>query len=78
MFKPIIAKNLVDIKQGKICGFSDESVSKTLMSKGILIGSLAKLIRTSPFGNTYYVQIDGVRFGLRKQELDVIQVTEAS
>ncbi len=77
MFKPIIAKSLLDIKEGKICGFNDENVSRLLISKGILIGSLAKLIRVSPFGNTYYVQIDGLRFGLRKQEIDVIQVTEA-
>ncbi|MEP7266637.1 MAG: FeoA family protein [Saprospiraceae bacterium] len=77
MFKPIIAKSLLDIKEGKICGFNDENFSRLLISKGILIGSLAKLIRVSPFGNTYYVQIDGLRFGLRKQEIDVIQVTEA-
>ncbi|MEP7323811.1 MAG: FeoA family protein [Saprospiraceae bacterium] len=76
MFKPIIAKKLRDIKTGKICGFSDEHLSKLLTSKGILIGSEASLIRESPFGQTYYVKIDGMRFGLRKEELDVIQVTE--
>ncbi len=76
MFKPIIAKNLFEIKEGKICGFNDENLSRLLISKGILIGSIAKLIRSSPFGNSYYVQIDGMRFGLRKQEIDVIQMTE--
>ena len=77
MFRPILAKKLTEIKEGKICGFSDESISRLLISKGILIGSLAKIIRRSPFGDTYYVQIDGLRFGLRRQEVDIIQVTEA-
>ncbi|HNR06794.1 MAG TPA: FeoA family protein [Saprospiraceae bacterium] len=76
MFKPILAKNLREIKYGKVVGFSDESISKLLISKGIIIGSLATLVRESPFGQTYYVKIDGLRFGLRKEELDVIQVTE--
>lgn len=76
MFKPIIAKSLRDIKHGKIIGFTDENISKLLVSKGILMGSIASLIRESPFGQTYYVKIDGLRFGLRKNEIDVIQVTE--
>ncbi|MDZ4708305.1 MAG: FeoA domain-containing protein [Saprospiraceae bacterium] len=76
MFKPIIAKNLREIKQGKIIGFTDENISKLLISKGILMGSIASLVRESPFGQTYYVKIDGLRFGLRKNEIDVIQVTE--
>jgi len=76
MFKPIIAKNLREIKQGKIIGFTDENISKLLISKGILMGSIASLVRESPFGQTYYVKIDGLRFGLRRNEIDVIQVTE--
>lgn len=76
MFKPILAKNLREIKKGKICGFSDENISKLLISKGILMGSIATLVRESPFGQTYYVKIDGLRFGLRRNEIDVIQVTE--
>jgi len=40
------------------------------------MGSIASLVRESPFGQTYYVKIDGLRFGLRKNEIDVIQVTE--
>lgn len=76
MFKPIIAKKLRDIKTGKICGFSDEELSKLLISKGVLIGSEATLVREAPFGKTYYVKIDGMKFGLRQEELDVIQVTE--
>lgn len=76
MFKPIIAKSLLDIKHGKIIGFTDENISKLLISKGILMGSIASLVRESPFGQTYYVKIDGLRFGLRKNEIDVIQVTE--
>ncbi|MBL0111530.1 MAG: ferrous iron transport protein A [Saprospiraceae bacterium] len=76
MFKPIIAKNLRDIKIGRVCGFADEQLSRLLISKGVLIGSVATLIRESPFGQTYYVKIDGLRFGLRKEEIDVIQVTD--
>ena len=76
MFKPIIARNLRDIKVGKVCGFADEQLSRLLISKGILIGSVATLIREAPFGSTYYVKIDGMRFGLRREEIDVIQVTE--
>ncbi len=75
MFKPTIARKLRDIKEGRICGFSDEQLSKLLISKGVLIGSIATVIRESPFGKTYYVKIDGMRFGLRQEELDVIQVT---
>ncbi len=76
MFRPILAKNLRDIKHGKVVGFSDEAISKLLISKGVIMGSIATLVRESPFGQTYYVKIDGLRFGLRKEELDVIQVTE--
>lgn len=76
MFKPILAKKLRDIKHGKVCGFSDQHLSKLLISKGVLIGSEATLIRESPFGQTYYVKIDGLKFGLRQDELDAIQVTE--
>lgn len=77
MFKPIIAKSLLEIPKGKICGFSDENMSRLLISKGILIGSEAKLVRNSALGSTYYVQIDGLKFGLRKNELEAIQVTES-
>lgn len=56
-------------KSGAIASFTDSKMATKLMAMGLLPGSLVKLIRKTPLGNTFYVKAnDHFYIALRKQE----------
>lgn len=48
-----------------------------LLSMGILPGGLVEVIRLDPWGNTYYVKVDGQAIALRRQELAMLELIVA-
>ncbi len=48
--------------------FSDSELACKLTAMGFLPGARVEMVRQSPFGNAYYVKVDGVRFALREEE----------
>ncbi len=49
-------------------------LASRLTAMGLLPGSLVEMIRSAPFGHTYYIKVDGVRLALRKEEASSILV----
>jgi ferrous iron transport protein A len=39
-----------------------------LTAMGVLPGTRIEMVRTAPFGDAYYVKVDGVRLALRAEE----------
>jgi Fe2+ transport system protein FeoA len=35
---------------------------------GVLPGAMIEMIRTAPFGNAFYIKVDGIRLALREEE----------
>ncbi len=52
----------------------DPMLASRLTAMGLLPGSLVEMIRSAPFGHTYYIKVDGVRLALRKEEASSILV----
>lgn len=48
-----------------------------LLSMGILPGGLVEVIKLDPWGNTYYVKVDGQAIALRRQELAMLELIVA-
>jgi ferrous iron transport protein A len=48
--------------------FSDSALACKLTAMGVLPGARIELVRTAPFGDAYYIKVDGVRLALRKEE----------
>jgi Fe2+ transport system protein FeoA len=48
--------------------FTDPELACKLTAMGVLPGARVELVRLSPFGDAYYVKVDGIRFALRKNE----------
>jgi len=67
----------LNMKKGesyKIKGFTDDEIANKLLILGFLPGSTISLQRKSPFSGTLYVNIDGNRMALRKNEAAAIIV----
>jgi Fe2+ transport system protein FeoA len=45
------------------------------MSMGVLPGVQIEMVRKSPFGDAFYIKVDGVRLALRKEEAVMILLT---
>ena len=56
--------------------FVDPSLACKLTAMGVLPGTRIEMIRSAPFGDAYYVKVDGVRLALRKAEADSILLTD--
>lgn len=48
--------------------FENPVLACKLTSMGVLPGARIEMVRQSPFGNAYYVKVDGVRMALRWEE----------
>lgn len=57
-----------------IADIADGSVAGRFIELGIRPGSTIKLVRTTLFKRSYYIEVDGQRFALRKQELASIML----
>ncbi len=48
--------------------FSDPALAGKLTAMGVLPGTRIEMVRKAPFGQAYYVKVDGVRLALREEE----------
>jgi len=55
--------------------FTDPALACKLTSMGVLPGVQIEMVRKSPFGDAYYVKVDGVRLALRNEEAATILMT---
>ena len=55
--------------------FSDPALAGKLTAMGVLPGTRIEMVRTAPFGKTYYVKVDGIRLALREEEAASILLT---
>ncbi len=60
--------------EGVINGFSDQKLACDLLNVGIRQGAYIKLLRRSPFGASYLVEVDGRRLALGPEELSAINL----
>lgn len=47
---------------------TDPALAGKLTAMGVLPGTRIELVRPAPFGNAYYIKVDGVRLALREEE----------
>jgi ferrous iron transport protein A len=55
-------------EQARTIAFTDPSLACKLTPMGILPGTQIEMVRSSPFGDAFYVKADGVRIALRQEE----------
>ncbi|MBL7825296.1 MAG: ferrous iron transport protein A [Saprospiraceae bacterium] len=70
-------RSIPDLKtneSARALSFSDAALACKLTAMGVLPGARVEMVRQSPFGNAYYVKVDGVRLALRKEEADSILI----
>lgn len=64
-------RTVTDLKlheNARAIAFSSPELACKLTSMGVLPGANIQVIRSSPFGNTFYIKVDGVRLALREAE----------
>jgi len=64
-------RTVPDLKQHESAlaiAFNDSALAGKLTAMGVLPGARVELVRSAPFGNAYYVKVDGVRLALREEE----------
>lgn len=64
-------RSIRDLKineSAKTLAFSDSELACKLTSMGFLPGARVEMVRHSPFGDAFYVKVDGIRFALREDE----------
>ncbi len=64
-------RSILELKQmesAKTFAFSNPALACRLTSMGILPGASVQLIRSAPFGQAFYIKVDGVRLALRQDE----------
>jgi Fe2+ transport system protein FeoA len=43
---------------------------------GVLPGAVIEMVRKSPFGDAFYIKVDGIRLALRNEEAQSILLTD--
>ena len=61
-------------KQGRIVEIESNQLEGRMVEMGIRNGKLAKVLRTAPFGRSYYVQFGQQVIGMRDTEIRLIKV----
>ncbi|MBX2891231.1 MAG: ferrous iron transport protein A [Saprospiraceae bacterium] len=64
-------RTVPDLKQNESAltlAFTDPTLAGKLTAMGVLPGVRIELVRPAPFGEAYYVKVDGVRLALREEE----------
>ncbi|MEY3243149.1 MAG: hypothetical protein RIR11_4588 [Bacteroidota bacterium] len=55
--------------------FTDPELACKLTAMGVLPGAMIEMVRKAPFGDAFYVKVDGVRLALRTEEAEQILLT---
>lgn len=64
-------RTIPDLKakeSAKAIAFADPQLASKLTAMGLRPGTLIELVRMAPFGNAYYIKVDGIRLALREEE----------
>lgn len=61
---------------GRIQSFSDNLLAARLLPLGVLPDAMIKLVRKSPLGDAYYLQLERQKIALRRSEADVIVIKD--
>lgn len=64
-------RTIFDLKSNESAlalAFTDPALAGKLTAMGVLPGARIELVRPAPFGEAYYVKVDGVRLALREEE----------
>jgi ferrous iron transport protein A len=61
-------KDLKKNESAKAISFENQSLACKLTAMGVLPGAMIEMIRTAPFGNAFYIKVDGIRLALREEE----------
>lgn len=64
-------RTIPDLKvneSARTISISDVALACKLTAMGVLPGTRIEMVRTSPFGNAYYIKVDGIRIALREAE----------
>lgn len=56
--------------------FTDPSLACKLTAMGVLPGAIIEMVRKSPFGDAFYIKVDGIRLALRSEEAQSILLTD--
>ena len=71
-------RKLPDLKaheSGVTISFTDPALACKLTAMGVLPGARIEMVRHAPFGNAFYIKVDGVRYALRREEAETILLT---
>ena len=60
--------DLKDKESARTLTISDPLLAGRLTAMGVLPGAYVQMVRTAPFGEAYYVKVDGIRLALRADE----------
>lgn len=63
-------------ESAKAISFTDPSLACKLTAMGVLPGATIEMVRKSPFGDAFYIKVDGVRLALRTEEAANILLTD--
>jgi ferrous iron transport protein A len=55
-------------ESAKTIAFVDNELACKLTAMGVLPGARIEMVRQAPFGDAYYVKVDGIRLALRAEE----------
>lgn len=69
-----IVPELKDHESALTLAFSDPALAGKLTAMGVLPGAQIEMIRSAPFGQAYYIKVDGVRLALRAEEAATIMI----
>lgn len=64
-------RTIFDLKKNESAlalAFNDPVLAGKLTAMGVLPGATIELVRPAPFGNAYYIKVDGIRLALREEE----------
>lgn len=70
-------RTIPDLKaneSAKAIAFADPFLAGKLTAMGLRPGTLIEMVRMAPFGNAYYIKVDGIRLALREEEAASIQL----
>jgi ferrous iron transport protein A len=68
-------RTIADLKineAARTIAFTDSALACKLTAMGMLPGAQVEMVRPAPFGNAYYIKVDGVRLALRAEEAQSI------
>jgi len=64
-------RTLPDLKaheSAEAIAFSDPALAGKLTAMGVRPGTIIEMVRKAPFGQAYYIKVEGIRLALREEE----------